>query len=101
MAPLSISTGLPHRVMKDDIYENYFIPKGTEIIANIWYLCIRFYATIATYDGSTVKLYRAIMHDEDIYPNPYIFDPSRYLGANPQPDPFQYVFGFGRRVCPG
>ena len=29
------------------------------------------------------------------------FDPSRYLGENPQPDPFKFVFGFGRRVCPG
>jgi len=75
VAPL----GLPHRVMVDDIYENYFIPKGTKIIANIW----------------------AITHDEDIYPNPHTFDPGRHLGDNPQSDPFQYVFGFGRRVCPG
>lgn len=30
--------GLPHRVMEDDIYENYFIPKGTRVVANIWYL---------------------------------------------------------------
>lgn len=30
--------GLPHRVMEDDVYENYFIPKGTRVVANIWYL---------------------------------------------------------------
>ena len=44
---------------------------------------------------------RAITHDEDVYPNPFDFDPSRHLGDNPQPDPFKFVFGFGRRVCPG
>ncbi|KAF9562476.1 cytochrome P450 [Agrocybe pediades] len=71
--------GIPHRVMEDDVYQNYFIPKGTRIIANIW----------------------AITHDEEIYPDPFTFDPSRHLGSNPQPDPFKFVFGFGRRACPG
>jgi len=33
VAPL----GLNHAVLEDDVYENYFIPKGTRIIANIWY----------------------------------------------------------------
>jgi len=33
VAPLGIS----HAVLEDDVYENYFIPKGTGIIANIWY----------------------------------------------------------------
>jgi len=33
VAPL----GLNHAVLEDDVYENYFIPKGTKIIANIWY----------------------------------------------------------------
>ena len=31
VAPL----GLPHRVMQDDVYEQYFIPKGTTMIGNI------------------------------------------------------------------
>ena len=46
-------------------------------------------------------LWRAIMHDEEVYPDPFTFDPSRHLGDDPQPDPLKYVFGFGRRVCPG
>jgi len=75
VAPL----GINHRVMQDDVYGNYFIPKGCKIVANIW----------------------AITHDEDIYPDPHIFDPSRHLGERPQPDPFKYAFGFGRRACPG
>ncbi|KAJ7892602.1 cytochrome P450 [Mycena leptocephala] len=32
----------------------------------------------------------AMMHDETMF-----------LGDTPQPDPREYVFGFGRRVCPG
>ncbi|KDR68804.1 hypothetical protein GALMADRAFT_231128 [Galerina marginata CBS 339.88] len=77
VAPL----GIPHRVIRDDIYENYFIPKGSRVIANIW----------------------AITHAEELYPNPGAFDPSRYLPGDHkfQPDPFKFVFGFGRRVCPG
>jgi cytochrome P450 len=29
------------------------------------------------------------------------FRPERFLGGDPAPDPHQFVFGFGRRVCPG
>jgi len=32
VAPL----GLRHRVIEDDVYEGYLIPKGTIVIANIW-----------------------------------------------------------------
>ena len=35
VAPL----GLPHRVMQDDFYEGYFIPKGATIVGNVWYHC--------------------------------------------------------------
>ncbi|KAJ7135500.1 cytochrome P450 [Mycena crocata] len=75
VAPL----GLKHRVTKDDVYDGHLIPEGTIVIANIW----------------------AITHDSEIYPQPAVFDPTRHLGENPQPDPFDFVFGYGRRVCPG
>ncbi|KAL0565567.1 hypothetical protein V5O48_016457 [Marasmius crinis-equi] len=75
VAPL----GLFHSVKQDDIYDGYLIPEGSQVIANIW----------------------AITHDADTYPNPDAFDPERHLGANPQQDPFDFVFGFGRRSCPG
>jgi hypothetical protein len=29
------------------------------------------------------------------------FNPVRFMGSDPAPDPHQFVFGFGRRVCPG
>jgi hypothetical protein len=44
---------------------------------------------------------RAITHDEEIYPDPFAFNPSRHLGDDAQPDPYKFVFGFGKRVCPG
>lgn len=36
-----------------------------------------------------------------MYPSSETFDPTRYLGAAPAPDPRTFAFGFGRRVCPG
>jgi hypothetical protein len=71
--------GLPHRVTVDDTYMGFDIPKGATVIANIW----------------------AILHDPEIYQNPTQFEPQRHLGNSPQPDPCNYIFGFGRRVCPG
>ncbi|KAJ7122870.1 cytochrome P450 [Mycena epipterygia] len=71
--------GLFHFTAKSDIYKGYFIPAKTAIMSNIW----------------------AIMHDEIVYPDPFSFDPTRFLGDSPQPDPRDYSFGFGRRICPG
>ena len=40
---------------------------------------------------------RKLLNDSQVYPNPFTFDPTRYLGPNPQPDPREIAFGFGRR----
>ncbi|TEB32646.1 cytochrome P450 [Coprinellus micaceus] len=72
-------TAVPHRVMEDNIFNGYFIPKGSLIMPNIWFM----------------------LHDPRVYPNPSEFIPERFLGPNPQPDPRQACFGFGRRICPG
>ncbi|KAJ7229088.1 cytochrome P450 [Mycena pura] len=71
--------GLFHCTTKADVYKGFLIPAKTSVMANIW----------------------AIMHDETTYPNPFMFDPTRFLGDNPEPDPRDYAFGFGRRICPG
>jgi hypothetical protein len=42
-----------------------------------------------------------MMHDPKVYPNPMEFQPERFLGETPAPDPHTFAFGFGRRVCPG
>jgi len=68
--------GLPHRLMEDDVYKGYFIPKGSNIIANA----------------------HAILHD---CPQPNEFNPDRYMVDNDLPDPKHVIFGFGRRICPG
>ena len=33
------STAIPHCVMSDDVYNGYFIPAGSIVIGNSWYLC--------------------------------------------------------------
>ncbi|KIK66026.1 hypothetical protein GYMLUDRAFT_82433 [Collybiopsis luxurians FD-317 M1] len=80
ITPLS----LPHQLIQDDIYQGYFLPKGSIIMPNVW----------------------SIMHNEEDYPEPHLFNPSRFLDPegklNPKiKDPASAAFGFGRRVCPG
>ncbi|KAI0016275.1 cytochrome P450 [Xylariomycetidae sp. FL0641] len=71
--------GLPHVSTEEDVCNGYLIPKGAVIVPNIWWY----------------------LHDPDIYPNPDVFDPSRHLGPDACRDPGDFVFGFGRRACPG
>ncbi|KAI0639364.1 cytochrome P450 [Trametes polyzona] len=75
--------GLPHRLMEDDEYNGYLIPKGSIVLGNLW----------------------AISHDPQTYPEPDTFNPDRYFkngAVDPSVlDPADYVFGFGRRECPG
>ncbi|KAJ2989842.1 hypothetical protein NUW58_g3263 [Xylaria curta] len=74
--------GLPHENTEDDVCDGYLIPKGSMLFANIWHFT----------------------HDPDIYHDPAVFKPERFLSGNayePAPDPEKFVFGFGRRVCPG
>lgn len=37
----------------------------------------------------------------DVYPDPQLFLPERFIGNDPAPDPREFIFGFGRRACPG
>ncbi|KAI0361666.1 cytochrome P450 [Trametes cingulata] len=75
--------GLPHRLMEDDEYRGYYIPKGSIVLGNIW----------------------AISHDPQTYREPDVFDPDRYFRDCKWDasvlDPLDYAFGFGRRACPG
>ncbi|KAG1884193.1 cytochrome P450 [Suillus subluteus] len=74
--------GIAHATSSDDIFNGYFIPKGATVVSNIW----------------------AISHDEKRYPEASSFIPERFLDVNnalTDDDPARYVFGFGRRGCPG
>ncbi|KAJ7642988.1 cytochrome P450 [Mycena polygramma] len=80
--PLSI----PHYTDADDEYEGYTIRKGTTVISSLWNM----------------------HHNEDAFPNSYIFDPQRFLANNSGTVDIDdsvgeghYGFGFGRRKCPG
>ncbi|KAF9525039.1 cytochrome P450 [Crepidotus variabilis] len=72
----TIPLGFPHRLMEDDIYQNHLIPGGSTVISNI-------YCILRTCD------------------RPNDFYPERYLSKNDLLDPFEIIFGFGRRACPG
>ncbi|KAJ7166718.1 cytochrome P450 [Mycena filopes] len=70
----------PHRAIKDDMYGEYFIPKGSFVIPNIW----------------------KFLHDPAVYQDPFVFNPDRFLEPKPEPHPADMgLFGYGRRVCPG
>ncbi|KAF9055433.1 cytochrome P450 [Hymenopellis radicata] len=74
--PLAIS----HACLSDDVYEGYFIPRGATVIGNAW----------------------SILHDENTYHSAEVFNPDRFMGPNPEPDPSTMgAFGFSRRICPG
>ncbi|KAH9856473.1 CyP450 monooxygenase [Lenzites betulinus] len=79
IAPL----GFPHRLIQDDEYRGYHIPKGTLVMPNVW----------------------AFSRDERVYPNAGEFLPERYLKdgkLNPDVlDAAEFFFGYGRRSCPG
>lgn len=42
-----------------------------------------------------------MLHNPTDYPNPFKFDPDRFTGPKPCPDPTAVAFGFGKRICPG
>ncbi|KAG2151900.1 cytochrome P450 [Suillus cothurnatus] len=77
-----IPTGFPHCVSEDDIHDGYYIPKGSVIVPNIWFM----------------------FNDPERYANPSEFNPERFLGnggKKPETEPRTICFGFGRRICPG
>ncbi|KAJ7735092.1 cytochrome P450 [Mycena maculata] len=76
----SMPLGLPHVATENDEYRGYTIEKGSVMWANVW----------------------AILHDDEIFPEPFAFRPERYLSGNDKPGlTVAAVFGFGRSICPG
>ncbi|KAG7439293.1 cytochrome P450 [Guyanagaster necrorhizus] len=73
-------SGIAHAASEDIVWHDYMIPKGATIIASPW----------------------SIFHSTDVFPNPEDFDPQRWIvDGKVREDIRQFVYGFGRRVCPG
>ncbi|KAL0958150.1 hypothetical protein HGRIS_000317 [Hohenbuehelia grisea] len=74
---------VPHMSTEEDVYQGYRIPSGSVVIPNTW----------------------AILHDESEYPDPFTFNPDRFLKDGKLnrdiKDPVTAAFGYGRRICPG
>lgn len=77
--------GVPHEARHDDVLGGRWrVPRGAILLpAAMWFA-----------------------RDPASYRDPEAFAPERHLpagagGTGPEPDPAGYVFGFGRRVCPG
>jgi len=73
---------VPHASTEEDECRGYRIPKGAVLIANNW----------------------LFMHDPNVYPDPMAFRPERHLdmpGHKAEPNPRNFIFGYGRRICPG
>ncbi|KAG1822800.1 cytochrome P450 [Suillus subaureus] len=73
-----VPDGLAHQTIKD---KTYCIPAGTTVYGNVWSIC----------------------RDPDVFPEPDAFKPQRWIdGQSSLRDDIKlFVFGFGRRVCPG
>ncbi|KAG1737648.1 cytochrome P450 [Suillus lakei] len=70
-----------HAAVESDVYEGYYIPKGATVTPNVWAMC----------------------HNEDKYANASEFNPERFLNPDGTltDDTVSFVWGFGRRICPG
>jgi cytochrome P450 len=97
---LTDDKGIPHCTSEDDIYDGYFIPKGSIVFSNIWY--VLFASGPASKLQISLVFNRAVLQDPKTFPNPGHFDPERFLTSsgtlNPDvKNPGDIVFGFGRR----
>lgn len=81
--------GVPHQLIRDDVYDGFFLPAGSVVHANQW----------------------AIHREPALYPDAERFNPNRWLSPEyptyreplsqfPNLQNFS-SFGFGRRICPG
>ncbi|PVF96179.1 cytochrome P450 [Serendipita vermifera] len=77
--------GVPHVNTEDDVWNGYYIPKGSIIQCNI---------------GCVLRDPQIFGEDADAY-NPNCFLPEFNPRAADLPDMSSVPFGFGKRICPG
>lgn len=71
--------GVPHAADEDDCISGYRITKDAIILPNAWWFT----------------------RDPKVYHDPEAFKPERYMDPYNEPSPRDFIFGFGRRRCPG
>ncbi|EMD35958.1 hypothetical protein CERSUDRAFT_53073 [Gelatoporia subvermispora B] len=82
----TVPLGVPRCSVQEDFHGDYYIPKDTVLIPNVWY---------TSHD-------RAIAFEPNVKYDPQTFLPERFLDdSTTTPDPTAWAFGFGRRICPG
>jgi len=76
-----VPLGVPHLLIQDDMYDGYFVPGGSSVFFNVW----------------------AMTRNEEVYPEPEVFNPDRFLHPSSRQahEHVEAVWGFGRRTCPG
>ncbi|KAF8628133.1 hypothetical protein AX15_004069 [Amanita polypyramis BW_CC] len=74
---LVLPLGIAHCTVDDDVYNGFYIPKGSIVLANCW----------------------GLTRDETKYPDPESFKPERFLNPDGtlNDDNMELIFGFGRR----
>ena len=111
------STAIPHAATEDNVYDGFFIPKGWCRDVQISFTdgqpifrragsgeCMVLYLSVVLRLDLTSTIFRAILQDPTIYPDPGAFKPERFLnaGGSLRDDPgFTSIYGFGKRICPG
>ncbi|KAF9010846.1 cytochrome P450 [Cyathus striatus] len=71
--------GVPHATSGAVNYNNYLIPEGAILVMNTW----------------------GIFHDETLFPDADAYNPERLINNPEGTKVVEYLFGAGRRVCPG
>lgn len=74
-----VPMGFPHVSDEEDFIAGYRIPKGSILLPAIWWFS----------------------RDPEVYHDAEAFKPERYSEPYNEPLPMDFIFGFGRRVCPG
>ncbi|RXW16401.1 hypothetical protein EST38_g9452 [Candolleomyces aberdarensis] len=97
--------GLPRKLMENGYYNGYFIPKGTTVIGNAWYVLDLGHASRGKQSDALLLSHGAVLHDPSLFTDPMEFIPERYIKNgrfnNDWVNPLDFDFGFGRRICPG
>ncbi|OAX34961.1 cytochrome P450 [Rhizopogon vinicolor AM-OR11-026] len=91
--------GIVHSNTEDDFYRGYFIPKGASIVPNIWFV-LQFNFVILRRNRCSLGPW-PIIRRSILSQNPSVLITFLNPDGTLNDDTVPWVFGFGRRRCPG